>query len=210
MKFPQNQLLDYFSGILGSGFSRSSPWGLFSILVLWVASNACVRANIQVVDQRTALENQIIGSYEELSKDLQLLSSVRAVPHASDKDRPDRRPLSKLRTLALKARQIQQFIQDDIDSLKEAGCLGESRHASIEARPCDLSSDPHQEQLIKRVIAMENSARKTLLEFVIGTSPNLTEEDRAVLIETWARMRRQKAESGQWIQEQDGTWQKKP
>ncbi len=168
----------------------------------------CVRANIQIVDQRTALENQIIGSYEELSKDLQLLSSVRAVEQ--DANHPAQQALSKIRTQALRARQVQQFIQDDVDSLKAAGCLGESMDAMIRPRPCELSSDPRKARLIVRVTNLENSARKTLMDFIIATSPNLTSDDRKALANTWASMRIQRAKAGQWVQGPDGKWKKKP
>ena len=53
------------------------------LLVLPLALASCaekiVGVNVTIVDQKTALENQILGSYEELGNDLLLLASVRSV-----------------------------------------------------------------------------------------------------------------------------------
>ena len=54
----------------------------FSIYISFFCITGCAKklvdVNVTIVDQKTALENQILGSYEELGNEM-LLGSVRSV-----------------------------------------------------------------------------------------------------------------------------------
>ena len=104
-----------------------------SIAGLAVLISGCVSAKINVVGERTALENQILGSYEELDRDMQLLASVRAVDAQGKTHQPQ--SYTQERRQAILARQTQQFNRDDIDELKQAGCIGETQDGSRDSRP---------------------------------------------------------------------------
>ena len=86
-------------------------WIIVAFVHALIAPFSCVSPTIQVVDERTALENQILGSFEELEQDISLLASVR-----SD-DSPESGPalprFSDIRNQAIQARQTQQFNRDD-------------------------------------------------------------------------------------------------
>lgn len=174
---------------------------------LAVLLSGCVSAKINVVDERTALENQILGSYEELDRDMQLLASVRSVDSAGKTQPPP--SYTQQRQQAIVARQTQQFNQDDIDELKKAGCIGEAKGGTLAARPCERSSDQTVAQRLERLIASENQARGVILRFAVTTSPDLTEKDLPQVTETYARMQREKAKTGEWIQQPDGKWVRK-
>ncbi len=169
---------------------------------------ACVEARIQVVDERTALENQILGAYEELDRDLQLVASVRAVD-ADGKARPPPR-LSDVRQRAVQARQTQQFNRDDLEELARQGCLGEGQDGLLALRPCPAQADTATAARLERLLAAENEARRMLLEFVISTSPDLTRADLPQLQEAAARSQRERAPAGAWLQDEDGAWRQKP
>ncbi len=170
-------------------------------------SSGCVSAKIQVVDERTALENQILGSYEELERDQQLVASVRGV--SEDGKRKQTQKFSDVRAGAVAARQTQQFNLDDIEELKQAGCLGETNDGQLTARPCDTGDQTSVSERIERLVASENQARLVLIEFVVTTSPDLTTDDRAQLIRAYARMNREQAKSGHWTQTDAGEWVRK-
>ena len=55
----------------------------FSIYIYFFCITGCseklVDVNVTIVDQKTALENQILGSYEELGNEVLLLASVRSL-----------------------------------------------------------------------------------------------------------------------------------
>jgi uncharacterized protein YdbL (DUF1318 family) len=169
---------------------------------------ACVEAKIQVVDERTALENQILGAYEELDRDLQLVASVRAVD-PEGKAQPAPR-LSDVRQRAVQARQTQQFNRDDLEELQQQGCLGEGRDALLALRPCAAQAEPATAARLERLLAAENQARRLLLEFVVSTSPDLTRADLPQLVEAAARSQGERAARGTWVQGADGQWQQKP
>ncbi len=172
-----------------------------------VLLGGCVSAKINVVDERTALENQILGSYEELDRDMQLLASVRGVDAKSQAQPPP--SYTQQRQRAIAARQTQKFNRDDVDELKQAGCIGEANDGTLSKRPCELASDPAVAARLERVIASENQARSVILRFAVTASPDLTEKDLPQVTATYARMQREKARSGEWIQEPLGEWVRK-
>jgi len=71
------------------------------------------------VDQKTALENQVLGSYEELGKDMMLLASVRSVDETGKLKLVAEVPKSKME--AIRAMQRQEFNRDDIQMFKVLG-----------------------------------------------------------------------------------------
>jgi uncharacterized protein YdbL (DUF1318 family) len=172
-----------------------------------VLLSGCVSAKINVVDERTALENQILGSYEELDRDMQLLASVRGVDAEGQAQAPPN--YTRQRQLAIAARQTQKFNRDDVDELKQAGCIGEANDGTLSKRPCEPASDPTVAARLKRVIAAENQARSVILHFAVTASPDLTEKNLPQVTATYARMQREKAKSGEWIQKSDGKWIRK-
>jgi hypothetical protein len=169
---------------------------------LGLALCGCVSAKIAVVDERTALENQILGSYEELDRDLQLIASVRS---SDDSGRAGgAAAFSRIRERAIQARQTQQFNQDDVDELKAAGCLGEVHDGTLAARDCPDGSDPRVRDRIDRLVTTENDARRTILQFIVTASPDLTEKDLPQVVTTYARMQRNKVKKGEWVRESAG------
>ncbi len=165
----------------------------------------CVSAKINVVDERTALENQILGSYKQLDRDMQLVASVRD----SDQAGAGRGRLVAARRRAIQARRVIQFNADDLDELKRSGCLGEGMSGMLIGRDCQAASDPAIEKRIERLIESENRARGVILRFIVAESPDLTEKDLPQLTEAFVRMRREEAKTGEWIQLDSGAWQKK-
>src|SRR5687768_18459876 len=75
--------------------------------------------SFELTSQRTALENQVMGSYRELEDDLVLISSVRGETTGG-------KTVSTRQKKALDARQNQEFNRDDVDELKLKGLLGET------------------------------------------------------------------------------------
>lgn len=168
---------------------------------------SCVSARINVVDERTALENQILGGYQELDRDLQLVASVRAADGSSPAGRTS--AFSELRARAVRARQTQQLNRDDIDELKHLGCLGEASDGLLATRPCEAISDSSVPERTKRVIEAENAARKLIVEFVVATSPDLSQADLPQIVRAYTRLQQEQSKSGEWIQDSSGQWLRK-
>ena len=69
------------------------------ILVLAGCGGKLVDINVTIVDQKTALENQILGSFEELSNEVLLLASVRSIDEEGKLKPVTEIPKGKLRAL---------------------------------------------------------------------------------------------------------------
>jgi len=169
--------------------------------------SGCVSAKINVVDERTALENQILGSYQRLDRDMQLLASVRAGEKA--KPGAEKRPLVDARRRAIQARRVIQFNADDVDELKRLGCLGETKAGKLAGHDCEATSDAAVKKRLDRLVESENEARAVILSFIVTESPDLTEKNLPQLKQAFVRMRREDAKAGEWIQLDSGAWQKK-
>jgi hypothetical protein len=78
--------------------------------------------NVTIVDQKTAFQNQILESYEELRSEVLLFGSVRSVDE-EEKLKPVIE-VPKGKRLTLKAMQRQEFNRDDILEFKSTLCVG--------------------------------------------------------------------------------------
>lgn len=178
---------------------------LLLLSLLGPAFGGCVSARINVVDERTALENQILGRYQELDESLLQLASVRA-----GQDEGWTPEQATVRDNAIRARRIQRFVQDDVDELLRLGCLGEGRTARLIARPCaEAENDRKLDERVQRVARLENEARQAILIFVIETTPEFSRKDLPRLESAWARLRAEQAPAGTWLEDADGAWAKK-
>jgi hypothetical protein len=171
--------------------------------------DGCFSAKINVVDERTALENQILGSYQELDSNLQLLASVRDPAPAAAAGAADLSQFSLARRKAIAARQTQQFNRDDVDELKGLGCLGEGQDGLLAERPCEATRDPVVAERLAKLLPSENQARAILFRFVIASSPELGEADLPQVVSAFARIQQEQARKGDWIQAPAGEWVQK-
>ena len=162
--------------------------------------------NFDVTGQRTALENQVMGSYRELDDDLILASSVRATT-------PNKKVMSTSRKKGLDAKLNQQFNQDDLAELEDLEILGESSNGAVVLLPTTVSHKPpatkSQLELAKQIIDEENRDRSSIWQRIIESNPNLAAKDLPQVRKTYANMRRQALTSGQWYQDDAGTWVRK-
>lgn len=177
--------------------------------ILMACSGPLIGVNVEVVDEKTLLERQILGSYEELSKELVMIASVRGVDEAGKiKPAPFVAP-GKER--ALQAAQSREFNRDDIDRFKKLGCAGENVEGLLVSRACSqTATDKKFAQFLTDVLREENSDRKVILARVVETSENLKMADLPKLQRVFAQMNRDAAKSGEWIQTDDGKWIAKP
>ncbi|RME23355.1 MAG: DUF1318 domain-containing protein [Deltaproteobacteria bacterium] len=185
--------------IASSSRSRATA-GSILLLALCLPLSGCVSPTIQIVDRRTALENQILGTWHELDGQMQLIASVRGEGEGM--------AVKSFQARALAARRKMIFFQDEVDELKDYGCLGEGKDGLLAVRDCEHGkhrgvTPPEQ------LAAMINGARLVLFDYVLRTSPNLSERDLSELRRAFARMKRKQARAGHWLQAEDGSWYRK-
>ncbi|MFH1016782.1 MAG: DUF1318 domain-containing protein [Pseudomonadota bacterium] len=180
-------------------------FSVFVLLVLAACHGPLVGVNVEVVDEKTLLERQILGSYDELSKDMVMLASVRGV------DKEGRiKPLPYLppgKEKALRAAQSREFNRDDIDAFKKEGCVGEGKEGLLSVTPCAATGrDKKHSEFVSSIAKEENGDRLVILVRVIETSENMTARDLPKLQQVFAQMNRDAAKPGEKIQAEDGRW----
>ena len=84
---------------------------------------------VQVTGEKTALENQVIGTYEQMQDDSWMVASTR---NARNRQQV---VLSDEKDTFLEAKQNRAFNEDDVNEFKNDGALGENNLGMLELRP---------------------------------------------------------------------------
>ncbi|MBF0445846.1 MAG: DUF1318 domain-containing protein [Magnetococcales bacterium] len=161
---------------------------------------------VTLVDERTALENQVLGSYAELNQDVLLLTSVRGIDPQGNIIKRD--PLPPGRQAVVRAMQRAAFNLDDLERYKLAGIIGENNQGGVTLLKPD-KVDKTQMAFINNLVAEENADREIIMLRIIKTDENLANKDLPHVRSIFSAMNRDKAQAGVTIQKEDGTWQTK-
>ena len=164
--------------------------------------------NIEITSQRTALENQILGSYEEIDASYSLLSSVRSVDESGN---VKALTVSAQRKSSVEAKQRQAFNKDDIEEYKDLLAVGEGNDGLlkvVDIKKLDELSR-QQKDLLKIILAEENSDRRTIWERVIEQSPDLSKNNIDDVIRVFVKTARENEKLGRYFQLDGGDWTKK-
>lgn len=182
---------------------------LISIIMSFIGCTARPEVQVTLVDTRTALENQVLGSYKELNREFVMIASVRSVDEKGMAE--DRlKGMSASQREAVKAMQAREFNRDDVDNFKKNGCVGENNTGLLEILLCDRAKeDAKYEKLLSDVVKEENDSRTVIMKRVIIMNEGLKEEDFPKIQKVFARMNQDAAKTGELIQKEDGSWIKK-
>ncbi len=173
----------------------------YLLIASFAIGSASCTFKFDVTSQKTALENQVLGSYQQLEDDLVLVGTVRGPQDGR-----------KVDAVAL-AKQNQKFNLDDIEELKDAQVLGEANDGRLLLVPADavkgIAISQEQMTLAKMIIGEENQDRATVWKDIISNNRNLTAGDEPAVRRTFAKQKRDEAQSGQWLQDESGQWIRK-
>jgi hypothetical protein len=156
----------------------------------------CVTLKPVILDRKTQLENQILGTFQRLEDELILASSVRGERAAPQ--------LSPLQREALEAMLLREFIRDDIEELKGKQIVGEANTGML--AELTLPSDAEQAKRAKDLLAQENGARKIILQRVISSSRELSDKDLPLVQRLFYRLNAQTARNNERVQQENGSW----
>jgi uncharacterized protein YdbL (DUF1318 family) len=166
--------------------------------VIWISlSGGCMTVKPVVVDRKTALENQILGTFQRLEDDVILASSVRG-------DEPPTR-LTPLQREAVEAMMTREFIRDDIEAWKTQQAVGEAKSGLLEVLA--LPNEADQARQVQQLVEEENTSRKVILQRVISLSGELSEKDLPMVQLIFYRLNVQTSRPGDKVQLQNGNWQ---
>lgn len=168
--------------------------------IVGLVSASCITVTTVTVAQKTSLERQLIGDFEPLTEEELLAASVRAAPDVRAG------VMGELQQRAISARRRQLFNRDDIDALRDAGCVGESDSAELLAHPCEGEGDLVQMGLRGRLLAEENADRVAIIDWAVAIDPALTAADRPQVAGLYRNLLRAALRAGHWFL-QGGQWQ---
>ena len=183
---------------------------------LLLAGCTLAKVDVNVVSERTSLENQVLGSYNALDQEMLLVASVRGV----DPEGRIRRPPEKSQDQkdAVQAMQVLAFHEDDVAAFKRLGWVGEARDGllvpfALERKnpPADLAdfAARYKEEEFRSVVADVNRARERVMVRVIELNENFRRDDLPRVRQVFGRLNAEKALTGEKFQTEDGAWKVK-
>ena len=175
--------------------------------------NGLIKVKVNVVSERTALENQILGAYNALDREMLLVASVRGVdPKGNIKAS---QPHSQDHKDALSAMQILDFHADDILSFKRLGWVGETNSGLIEAFALNKKTVPpplkefaqrYTQEEFRFVVSQVNDSRLAIMQRIIDMNENLAAADLPQIQKIFGKLNIENAAPGEKIQQPDGAW----
>jgi len=186
---------------------------LFS-LALFVSGCTLAKVDVNVVSERTSLENQVLGTYNSLSEDMLLVASVRGVSPTGKVEAPPHHTPEQVD--ATRAMETIAFHADDIESFKRLGWVGENQEGLLtpfaRETPKGASAElksfavKYSEAEFQQVVKDVNRSRDVLMMRVVQTNENFTSKDLPAIRKVFARLNRQNSAPGSRVQEPDGRW----
>ncbi len=187
---------------------------LFLVAMVWtLAGCTLAKVDVNVVSERTALENQVLGSYNALSDDVLLVASVRGVDPSGKIKTPPRK--SREYQNAVDAMETLAFHGDDVDAFKRLGWVGENNLGLLTPFPMNQEKAPDDlKEFAARypkgefvsVVEQVNRAREVVMMRVVETNADFTEKDLPRIKGVFAKLNRENALTGERVQKEDGSW----
>jgi uncharacterized protein YdbL (DUF1318 family) len=197
------------SDVMADRLPGRTTWIFPYLVALSASASSCggPLIGVTIIDEKTALENQVLGSYEELSKEVLLVASVRYI-------NPEgrlvaRAALPPAKEGAIRAMQRSAFNKDDIDRLKTQGILGENNEGGITILAPEKIA-PERRAFVNNLVAEENADREVLIQRILATNEKLTPGDLPRVRRTFAALNRDRARPGDFVQLESGQWIQKP
>lgn len=162
--------------------------------------------NFELTSSRTALENQIMGSYRELDDEL-IVTRDASSPGGDGKSTS-----ADHSTVVARASRNRSFNADDISDLKDEGILGERSDGLIAMLPKEFQTvakaSPEQLKLAEALIDEENRDRQTIFAGDLAAIPDASSDDLVTVKEKFARGVYEKSPKGHWFNSGQ-KWQQK-
>jgi uncharacterized protein YdbL (DUF1318 family) len=175
-----------------------------ALLALW-AGCSIKTPEITLTGEKTALESQILGAYEQLATQNQLTTSVRADDNTASNT------LSEQQETVSRAMQNQKFNKDEVDELKRDKVVGENNSGYLEILGgAKFDQDPVFNKIVTKLTAEENRDRRIVYQRLLAVNVSSSQMQESELGAAFAKMQIEKSASGTMIQLENGQWIEKP
>ena len=187
-------------------FFRPIFWILMTLPVPFLTACGGPLVGVTVVDERTALENQVLGTYQELNQQVMLVASVRYIDPKGKLKQTQELPPGKKDVV--RALQRVSFNKDDLNRYKSLGIIGENNEGGITLLEPE-KVQPDDRAFVENLIKEENEDRLAIMSRIIETNETLTPSELPRVHKMFAALNRDKALKGERIQLDNGTWTQK-
>ena len=186
---------------------------LIGVILIFIAGCTLAEVKVEVMSERTALENQVLGTYNALDREMLLVASVRGVDSRGRIKPPPKQ--SQEHKDAVTAMQALSFHADDLQTFKQLGWAGENNSGLVEIFQMEKDNVPEsltdfserfKPEEFKFVVSQINESRELIMHRVIDINENLTEADMPQIRRIFGKLNTENALPGEKIQQPDGTW----
>jgi hypothetical protein len=179
-------------------------WHLFMIFYFFtlMPQQCSVKApEVQITGEKTALENQVLGTYQQIQNDAFVIASTRSMESGNTAT------LSSQKQQVLESVQNRKFNKDDIDEFKRAKVVGENNKGFLTVFQTErYNQDLEYKHMVDQLISEENRDREVIYERVIAINELASDTDEKKLDDIFAKLQFDNSEIGTRIQQPDGTW----
>lgn len=188
---------------------------LCGMICALAVTGGCTLAEVKVdvVSERTSLENQVLGTYNALDSEMLQVASVRGVDPSGEVRTPPAKS-QEARDVVL-SMQTLSFHDDDLQRFKRLGWVGEGADGLIE--PFERTGNVPEElapfvarftdEEFRAVVKAVNEARMAVMRRVVALNEDLDDGDLPEVQQVFGRLNSDGAKSGERIQRADGTWE---
>jgi uncharacterized protein YdbL (DUF1318 family) len=183
-------------------------------VLLQLSGCTLAKVDVNVVSERTSLENQVLGTYNSLSEDMLLVASVRGVSPTGKIDAPPQHTPEQID--ATRAMETIAFHADDVETFKKFGWIGENQEGllttftretpKVASEELKSFAANYSEAEFQQVVKEVNQSRDVLMMRVVQTNENFTIKDLPAIRKVFARINSQNSMPGAKVQEADGKW----
>ena len=186
---------------------------LLFILCLCISSCTLAKINVDVLSERTTLENQILGTYNALDNEMLFVASVRGVDSNGNVRKLPKH--SQEHKDAVEALQIISFHNDDLQYFKQLGWVGENNNGLLTS--FSMAKDNISQELsgfaqrynqneFDYVVSQINQSREIVMKRVIEMNENLKDKDFPKIKKIFGKINIETSLPGEKIQYENGKW----
>ena len=193
------------------------PFFFILLTAVWISGCTLAKVDVEVLSERTALENQVLGTYNALDNEMLLAASVRGVDARGNIRKP---PIqSGEQKDVLTAMRLTAFHEDDVQLFKKLGWVGENNDGLLSPFPMDMTTVPEDlaetagrftKEEFDYILSQVHDSRMVIMKRVIALNEDLTDEDFPKIKKVFAKMNAEKLNPGEKYQTTDGIWLTKP
>jgi uncharacterized protein YdbL (DUF1318 family) len=172
------------------------------IFILAVLGASCtIRIpDIQLTGEKTALQKQVLGEYEELESDDLIIASARLGKQGQAMT------FSGQKQTVLEAVKNQKFRQDEIVQLKRDKIIGENNEGFLEIVNPEKLDNPEEQARTEQLVEGENADRRIIYERSLAVMDIPGEWSRSKIDSLFAAEKRNQTESGTLVQNSQSEW----